>query len=165
MSQKSKKEYSAEEIAKYFIWKAQKENKVLTNKKLQKLLYYAQAWNLVFTNERLFSEDIEAWVHGPTVRKIYGKYKKFGYEKIEETVKRNDIKITDKYLKLLEEIWRIYGKYDADYLEELTHCEEPWQKAREGLFYYESSSNVINDDDMKSYYSKRLTEAKDKSKT
>jgi uncharacterized phage-associated protein len=40
----------------------------ITNLKLQKLLYYTQAWYLAFTGQPLFSESIEAWVHGPFPR-------------------------------------------------------------------------------------------------
>ena len=33
----------------------------LTNLRLQKLLYYAQAWSLVLRESELFPEEIEAW--------------------------------------------------------------------------------------------------------
>ncbi len=39
--------------------------------KLQKLIYYCQAWSLVWDEEPLFSEDIEAWANGPVVRSLY----------------------------------------------------------------------------------------------
>ena len=38
--------------------------------KLQKLVYYCQAWSLVWDEEPLFSERIEAWVNGPVVREL-----------------------------------------------------------------------------------------------
>jgi len=60
----------ADLIADYFIYKGKEENKPITNKKLQKLLYYSQAWYLVFNKKPLFKDKIEAWVHGPAIRTI-----------------------------------------------------------------------------------------------
>lgn len=146
---------SAKVIAKYFIWKASKEGKKISNKKLQKLLYYAQAWNLVFHNKPLFKEDIEAWIHGPTVRSVYNQFKKFGFNPISITIDEKEIEAL-KDDKVLNDVWEVYGKYDADYLETLTHSEEPWQIAREETEYDEISSNIITLDSMREYYSKRL---------
>ena len=39
--------------------------------KLQKLLYYSQAWHLVWDGEPLFEDEIEAWAAGPVVRSVY----------------------------------------------------------------------------------------------
>ena len=33
----------------------------MTTWKLQKLVYYAQAWSLVWDDDALFDEEIEAW--------------------------------------------------------------------------------------------------------
>ena len=41
---------SALDVAKYFLCKAHQEGDLVTNLKLQKLLYYAQAWYLVNLN-------------------------------------------------------------------------------------------------------------------
>ena len=77
---------NAQQIAEYFLWKAQGEKKAVTNKKLQKLLYYAQAWSLVLRDKKLFSNKIEAWVHGPAIREVYFEYKKFGFGPITENI-------------------------------------------------------------------------------
>ena len=42
--------------------------------KLQKLCYYAQAWSLVWDEEPLFEENIEAWANGPVVPRLYRKH-------------------------------------------------------------------------------------------
>lgn len=149
------------DIAKYFIYLGNKQNNHITNKKLQKLVYYSQVWSLVFTNRKLFDEDIEAWVHGPAIRSLYAKYKNFGSDCIIEDIKTNEIrKVTGKVKEILDEVWRIYGKFDAGYLETLTHSEEPWLKAREGIQSYESSENKISLEIAKKYYTKKLEEAK-----
>jgi uncharacterized phage-associated protein len=148
---------TASDIAKYFIFKSNKENRPITNKKLQKLLYYGQAWALVLLDgKKLFNDKIEAWIHGPAIRSIYGKYKPFGFNDIVIDIDENELKIKGKNKEILDAVWKVYGKYDANYLEILTHNELPWQKGREGLDNTDSSSNEINLKIMKEYYSKLL---------
>ena len=149
--------HSASLVAKYFVWKANTEKKPITNKKLQKLVYYGQAWHLVFYDTPLFTEPIEAWVHGPAVRSLYGQYRRFGFDPIEEKISKKDLvglNIEDR--ELLDEVWSLYGGYDAEYLERLAHHEGPWQQARNGLDLSDISDNVINHESMKTYYSKVL---------
>ena len=77
------KKIGALTVAKYFIDRANKEKKPITNKKLQKLLYYAQVWSLVLNKEKLFSERIEAWVHGPAIPIVYKKFRSFEFNPIQ----------------------------------------------------------------------------------
>jgi uncharacterized phage-associated protein len=65
--------YLADEVADAVICLARARQIDITNLKLQKLLYYCQAWSLVFTGQALFAERIEAWVHGPVVPSIFRK--------------------------------------------------------------------------------------------
>ncbi len=153
---------TALKVAKYFIWKANTEEKEITNKKLQKLLYYAQAWNLVFDGKPLFNDKIEAWIHGPAIAVVYDEYKKYGRDPISERVAESDIKDLEK-IQILNDVWNVYGKFDAGYLEILTHNELPWQKARENLDTNESSNANISQDIMKQYYSDLLKEIAKKS--
>lgn len=141
-----------QDVADYFILKADSEKRIITNKKLQKLVYYAQAWHLVFRQQTLYPDPIEAWLHGPAVRELWRKYKKYWYMGITE--KPTPPKFKGRENLLLDEIWRVYGKHDADYLEALTHSEEPWLKARAGLDVDETSSIEISPTVMKQYYSK-----------
>jgi uncharacterized phage-associated protein len=151
------KKLPVELVADYFIWKANKESKPITNKKLQKLLYYSQAWNVVVNDSPLFKDKIEAWVHGPAVKSIYLAYKQFGYEPISKKVNEEDVdKISSDIKNFLDRIWKIYGKFDAHYLELLTHNEKPWQEAREGLNSSETSDREISLSTMKNYYSTLL---------
>lgn len=148
------------EVAQYFIHRANQQPSVITNKKLQKLVYYAQAWSLVLRDQKLFSEEIEAWVHGPAVRSLYGQYKQFGFTGIRENIDPNSFKqLSAEEKSLLDEIWKVYGKFDAGYLEMLTHSEAPWQTARAGIESHQSSSNVISTESMKEFYTQRLTQS------
>jgi uncharacterized phage-associated protein len=153
--------YSALEVGLYFLYLANKAGKKITNKKMQKLVYYAQAWSLVVNNKKLFADKIEAWVHGPAVRSLYVKYREFGFNPIIKDVNQQSVEMfLAKDKKLMNEVWDLYGSLDAGYLEMLTHSEAPWQEAREGLQNSESSNSEISPKIMKKFYSEKLEEAK-----
>lgn len=146
-------------VADYFIAKNKKDNKGLTNKKLQKLLYYSQAFNLVFNKRKLFEDDIQAWIYGPVVPSVWAKFNEFGFNDIDVKIDEKEFEqLTPAEKQLLDDIWDIYGKYDAKYLEALTHSEEPWIEARREAEPYESSSNVISVGTMTDYYGRQIKE-------
>src|SRR5689334_14747494 len=60
----------------------------ISNLKLQKLCYYAQAWSLALDGKPLFGERIEAWAHGPAIPALYGRFKKYGFQAIETSDRR-----------------------------------------------------------------------------
>ncbi len=45
----------------------------MTAMKLQKLVYYSQAWSLVWDDAPSFPEEIQAWANGPVVPVLYEK--------------------------------------------------------------------------------------------
>jgi len=151
------------EVANYFIYQNNILNNILnnkndlTNKKLNKLLYYAQAWFFTLYNKTLFQQDIQAWIHGPAILDVYRKYQEYGFKNININIKLEDISLSSFEKKFISEIWDIYGKnYDAEYLEALTHKEMPWINARNGLSEYESSEEVITLKSMKDYYDQKI---------
>ncbi len=150
------KKIGALQVAEYFIDRANKDKQPITNKKLQKLLYYAQVWSLVINNEKLFSERIEAWVHGPAVPIVYREFKGFEFNPIDLDTSSITFNFSKKQVNLLESIWSIYGKYNASYLEALTHSELPWQEARKEISTSEPSNNVISLVTAKKFYAGKL---------
>ncbi|MFW6030226.1 MAG: type II TA system antitoxin MqsA family protein, partial [Halanaerobiales bacterium] len=84
---------------------------------LQKLLYYAQSFHKVFFNNYLFSEDCEAWVHGPVYREIYYKYKGYGYDLIEDNnIIYKNINLTETEKGILDSIIANFGCYSGKVL-------------------------------------------------
>ena len=71
-------EYTPSHIANYFLYVARKENIDMSPLKLMKLVYFAYAWYLYLTDQDLFSEEIQAWKHGPAIRSLYDEFKRFG---------------------------------------------------------------------------------------
>lgn len=120
--------------------------------KLQKLLYYTQAWSLVFREQPMFSEDIEAWVHGPVVPSVYHKYKCYSYRKISLLAESSEIS-TDE-LQIIDLVCDIYGNRTGRFLEDLTHSESPWIDARTGLNGSDRSNSIISLEEMLTYYTK-----------
>ncbi len=141
------KKYSIFDISDWFLSK-----EAMTPKKLQKLSYYFVAWGYALYNASLISDTVfQAWVHGPVSPELYNKYREYGWNDIEQ--KEDNSKLFDsKTLELLESVWFTYGDKSANELEALTHSEDPWKNAREGLKEMEPSDKPIDTEDMKEYY-------------
>jgi uncharacterized phage-associated protein len=143
---------SAKHIALCLVNLSYEKNDPVSNLKLQKLLYYSQAWHLAFLKKPLFNEEIEAWVHGPVVPEVFRTYRDNRWARIP---KREEFDFPE-VRGHLEEVWRVYGGLTAYDLERLTHSEDPWKNARAGLAPDASSHVVISKDSMRNYYSSRL---------
>ena len=152
---------TAAKVTDYLISKSVKEASPITNKRLQKLLYYIQAWHLAINGKPLFEDKIEAWIHGPAIRSVYEEYKSFVANPID---KISNVKIAEELgsvtTNFIDRIVKAYSKYDTPTLEYMTHAEDPWQIARKGLEANEGSNNEITQDSMRVYYSDRLTTIK-----
>lgn len=141
------------QIANYFTCTIDREEgDSITHLKLQKLIYYAQAWCLVLFNKTLFEEDFQAWSHGPVLPSIYNNYKQYGYEAI--PVCNCDNNLRTEIIDLLEDIKNVYGEKSAKYLENLTHSELPWLEARGNISIEMRSTTPISKITMKEFYTK-----------
>lgn len=145
------------DVANYFLNRVDRNaGAVMTHLKLQKLVYYAQAWHLVFYGKKLFPGDFQAWAHGPANWELYDKYRDASWRPIETVEPVPAGLFTDEQEKLLDEVWSTYGKFDAKFLERLTHQERPWREARGDCDPSELCYNIISPDAMKEYYSALL---------
>jgi len=152
---------TADDVASYLILFSNSVGDYISNLKLQKLLYYAQAWHLAIKKQILFDEEFQAWIHGPVIRRLYGNYKKYGCNPILVDNDTNFDKKLHDYEKgfgtetseFLKDIIDEYFKFSAYELERMVHKEDPWNKARLGLPDDEPSENIIKREWMKEYYS------------
>ena len=150
--------YKATDIANWFLCHIDRDaGDSITHLKLQKLLYYAQAWSMVLSGKSLFEDDFEAWSHGPVLPGIYNKFKPFGFEALPSCDCVNNIE--EDVENILDEVQRVYGEKSARYLEELTHHEAPWIEARNGLPLEVRCSNIILKENMLRFYSEMLQES------
>lgn len=126
----------------------------MTNKKLQKLCYYAKAWYLALYDQNIISDAFEAWVHGAVQPDLYQFYKRYGFSQIPREMNRRSI--PEEFLSFAQEIYDSYGHLSGDELETLNHSETPWLKAREGFKPWENCNVIISEEDMKEYYRKMM---------
>ena len=129
----------------------------MTTMKLQKLVYYSQAWSLVWDGKPLFHEPIKAWAHGPVVPKLFNINKgRYRPQKIDPNLGDPE-NITGKQKETVDIIVRDYGKLDPEMLMVVSHREPPWQlaRARHNLGPEERGDPPILEEDMRNYYSSR----------
>ena len=110
----------------------------ISNKKINKLVYYCHAFSLVRLGRPLIKNHVEAWKHGPVVRVVYEAFKDFEFRPIigrasafnfangvDETV--GDNTIPDEAIDLISRVVGYYVKFTADELEDLSHVHNgPW---------------------------------------
>jgi uncharacterized phage-associated protein len=103
----------------------------VTAMKLQKLVYYAQAWSLVWEERPLFPERIEAWANGPVVPDLYFAHK--GEFTVVAEPKGNPENLAAEDRETIDAVLKHYGVKSAAWLSDLTHREAPWKDARRGI--------------------------------
>ncbi|MDR3186157.1 MAG: DUF4065 domain-containing protein [Christensenellaceae bacterium] len=145
--------YKADDIANWFIVHGVDDvgfygGEYVTPLKLQKLLYYAQGCHGVLKGMKLFDEDFYHWTYGPAIPEIYDLYKKHGDHGIERPSRT--VSIDDETRAVLNEVYKVFGKFSAWALCEMTHEEAPWKNTKMGeVIPY---ANIIE------YFSKEVVE-------
>ncbi len=138
---------TAHDLAAYIIAKLGE----MTAMKLQKLVYYSQAWSLVWDERPMFRDRIEAWANGPVVPVLYqehkGKFKVRGWSLGDPAALSRDAKAT------VDAVLDFYGPKTSQWLSDLTHNERPWREARGSLAPGERGNHVISTASMHEYYS------------
>lgn len=122
----------------------------VTTWKLQKLVYYSQAWSTVWDDKPLFEESIQAWANGPVCPELYVVHR--GKFKVADIQKGNPEKLTKDEQETIDKVVKHYNTFTSQYLSELTHAEAPWQAAREGLEPGRRGNKEIPLDSMAEYY-------------
>jgi uncharacterized phage-associated protein len=135
------------DVAKYIL----KRTGEITTWKLQKLVYYSQAWSLVWDEKPLFKERIEAWANGPVVPALYRVHK--GEFEVSNWPYGDSRKLTQEQKDTINAVIKFYGPKPSQWLSDLTHRETPWRRAREGLSPTASSNEEITIASMAEYYS------------
>lgn len=138
---------TAKDVAEYFLASSGDEGQdLISNLKLQKLVYYAQGVNLALYDEPLFHEEIEAWMHGPVVPSLYHDYKVNGDKAIEPPTDIDYTKYSQQEREVLDEVYSFFGQFSAWKLRNMTHEERPWKEANE------NGCGVITHSAMREYF-------------
>lgn len=140
------------DVAAYILEKLGK----ISTMKLQKLVYYSQAWSLVWDEEPLFPERIEAWANGPVIPRLFFQHK--GFFKIDKADLSlgNPKKLSANQKNSIEVVLDYYGDKTAQWLIELAHMEKPWVVTRKGIPTGQESNREIRLDVISQYYSSLL---------
>ena len=135
------------DVASYIL----KQHGTMTTWKLQKLIYYCQAWSLIWDDDELFPEEIEAWANGPVVRRLYS-YHRNDYRISSVGNRGNHSKLNSDQRDTIDAVLAGYGDKSPQWLSDLTHMEDPWKDARHNVPDGKRSSKVIPKADLAEYY-------------
>lgn len=141
---------TAIEAANYFLCKQDSDEPDISNLKLLKLVYYAQAWSLAYRGRPLFGDQIEAWKHGPVVPEIYHQYKSYGSGVI--AIPETPPELPELDRELLDMVYTEFGRFSAWHLRVETHAESPWKDA-----YNRSANAPISMDSIGRYFREKWT--------
>ena len=145
-SESTAAQYSVFDVANWFLCR-----EAMTQKKLQKLCYYAQAWYYALKNQRLMNTEFQAWVQGPVLPVLYEWFKPFGVAKIKlKGTPKMPFSVEDT--AFLNRVWETYGDKTGNALEALSHHELPWQEARRGYGGGERCTVAISPTAMRNFY-------------
>lgn len=119
---------------------------------LQKALYYIQGFYYAFYKTFLFSEECQAWVHGPVYRDIYFRYRDYKFDPIESKEEFDDAVFSSSERAVLESVAKHICCYSGKVLEKFIHSEAPWLSARGELPDNAPLDRVIMKEDIGNYF-------------
>ena len=134
--------------------------------KLQKLIYYVEAYHQAYFDQPIIVDEFEAWVHGPVSRKVWNEYRElstlyanFSFtdeSDAELVIEEIGKKLSHEQQDLIQDVLDEYGPLSSYKLECLTHEEIPWREARQGVAAGDPSTNVIRKMTMRTFYKQML---------
>lgn len=135
-------EYRPRLVANALLHKARSAGESLTHLKLQKLMFFMQAWGLALHDQKVIDELPEAWPYGPVFAGLYHELKPYGSGSIVGYLMEPDLATgkpvslvpnpgDTQFYQLLDQVWDRYGKLTAGQLSSLSHVPGgPWDAAR-----------------------------------
>ena len=122
----------------------------MTAMKLQKLVYYSQAWSLVWDEKPLFRNKIEAWANGPVAPTLYNAHR--GQFTVRNISHGDGRKLKKEQQQTVNAVLQHYGDKSSQWLSDLTHLEPPWRDTRQGLSPGARGKREITHAAMAEYY-------------
>lgn len=149
------KHVSVFDVAKYILQKTGP----ITAMKLQKLVYYSQAWSLVWDEAKLFDSKIEAWSNGAVIRDLFDAHRGCFNVNKRTFTEANENNLSRTQTDTVDAVLLAYGGLTAQQLSDLNHQERPWIEARGDLSPLEKCEKEITADSMMIYYSGIMADA------
>ena len=158
--------YKAIDIARYVIYYCHQNSYSISNLKLQKLLYFIQAYFLLEKDEECFTDNIEAWDFGPVIPNVYHKYKMYGstnipnqkiYEELDIDTKTGKVDFIKKEInyniicyadkRLINSLLNKFADCSSTYLTQVSISQKPWISA-----YVKNECKIISTESIKNYF-------------
>lgn len=129
---------------------------------LQKLLYFIQGVSYALNAKPMFTENCQAWVHGPVYPEVYDIFRDFKYNPIEDArfviFECAEDVITEEECRTIDLVVNTFGEYGGKVLERITHEEMPWKLARKGYTDNIPSNETITMENIEEYYTEKNAE-------
>ena len=157
--------YSALDVARYVVNYANDNDMIVSNLKLQKILYFVQLQFLINNAKRpCFDDDIEAWAFGPVVPEVYREFKRYGSLSIPPVTEYYDLsngywnlekktyktKIAEPDQRVINSVVNICNNHSASDLVSITHRQSPWMDA------YGKKNPIISKESMIDFIDKHI---------
>lgn len=126
--------------------------KKISTIKLQKMLYYCDAFSLVLLCRPLFDENFQAWANGPVVPDFFNFHEGKHFIYIRDFCDMKLPRLYKKEKEVINLVIQKFAKYTGQELSDLTHQQRPWIEARENLPEGERCKNIISKDVMQDYF-------------
>ncbi|WP_131748048.1 type II toxin-antitoxin system antitoxin SocA domain-containing protein [Frankia sp. Cppng1_Ct_nod] len=122
--------------------------------RLQKLVYYSQAWHLAKHSDPLFDAEIQAWSKGPVTKALYDRHA--GAFGVHSWPSGDSRRLGTRARQIVAWVIEQYGDLSGEELSRLTHAEAPWRLTRGGLPERARSSDPIDWTLIRDYYARQL---------
>jgi len=123
---------------------------------LQKLLYFIQGIYSALYGKPIFAEDCRAWIHGPVYPEVYGLFRDFKYNPIDDArfalLEGTEDALMDDEKRVIDLVVNTFGMYGGKVLEKITHNEDPWMEAGKGCGGSIPSGELLPKERIMKYY-------------
>ena len=119
---------------------------------LQKALYYIQGFYFAFYKKYLFTEECQAWIHGPVYKEVYFRYRDYKFDPIKSSDKVDDAFFSSSEKVILDSVVKHICCYSGKILEKFTHSENPWILTRGEILETQTSNKVISKEEIGKYF-------------
>lgn len=148
----AKPPYDVIDVAEYIISYCNKQDYPNSNLRMQKILYFVQAYFLVNVGTPCFPDEIEAWNFGPVIPAVYKRWIAYPfcipYIFYDPYKENGQIDIDDEFR--IENVVDMLSKYCTSDLVKASQRQDPWREA-----YKHGERSIIPKENIKLYF-KRL---------
>lgn len=144
--------YKAEDVGNYILVYCKEKNYEIPHPKLQKILYFIQAYFITKKDNVCFEEEIEVSKSGPVIAEVSHLYNRYGgydlliFDNNINLTPLKDSPISDEDGKIIQKIVDWLSDYSSGDLFRYIKAQSIWEKA------LENTEKIIEPTEMKKFY-------------